>query len=124
MKNLIKIDLGAVWVPKAVSGTRLDTLGATFGRPNPGELSERLWCKGAVERAFGSIFRRFCLAVRKLRCALCTNFQDTLLARSTIGSERACVAKTLEKPSVSASKTIPGNVRAIHINQARAAQFE
>ena len=33
-KNRRKIDLGPVWAPKAVSGTRPDALGTAFGRPS------------------------------------------------------------------------------------------
>ena len=64
-----------------------------------------------------------CRAQRLLRCVSCTSFYNVLLAWSMIGSERACVATTLEKPSVSAYKTIPGNFRASQ-NRARAAQLK
>ena len=33
-KNRGKIDLGPVWAPKTVSGTRSDALGTAFGRPS------------------------------------------------------------------------------------------
>ena len=118
--NRQNIDLEPLWSPQAVSGTRPDTLGTAFGRPNvvlrpiwgrPGraksdqEPSKRVFeppqrrsksllvrrpiacgAPGAVERAFGPIFRRFCFAARKQRCAFRISFNGVLLTSDEVST--------------------------------------
>ena len=63
-----------------------------------------------VRRVIGTIFHRFCLVARKLRCAFRVSFYSVLLPSSEVSSERERATKTLENRGVSASKIEPGSV--------------
>ena len=72
-------------------------------------------------RAFGSIFGRFRLVARKLRCAFRISFYSVLLCSSEVSSERVRATKQLQNWGVSASAIEPWSVRATQ-NRARAAR--
>ena len=65
-----------------------------------------------VETPLGSIFRRFRLIARKLRCASRTTFYNVLLLLDAESTERVGRAPKLEKAWFSASKIDPGSVLA------------
>ena len=77
--------------------------------------------RSTVGRVIGTIFRRFCLDARKLRCAFRTTVASVLLPSSKVTSERARTTETHENRAVSASQIEPGSVRATQ-NRARAAK--
>ena len=87
-----------------------------------GELSAVCGELSAIERAFGSIFRRFCLAARKLRCALCTSFYNIWLAGAQSPASACAWRKRSKNLTLRPPKSLPG-VWASQ-NRARAAQFE
>ena len=97
-----------------------------FPRPpwtTPEQCLSAFGAPSAVEHARGTIFHRFCVVARKLRCAFRISFSGVLLTSDEVSTARARTAKRLENRSVSASKIEPGSVRATQ-NRARAAQFE
>ena len=92
-------------------------------RTTPEQCLSAFGAPSAVEHARGTIFHRFCVVARKLRCAFRISFSGVLLTSDEVSTARARTAKTLENRSVSASKIEPGSVRATH-NGVRAAPFE
>ena len=75
------------------------------------------------ERAFKSIFGRFCLVARKLRCASRISFYSVLLGSHEISTARARAPTNLENRVVLPSKIEPGSVRGTQ-HRARAAKVE
>ena len=92
-------------------------------RTTPEQCLSAFGAPSAVKHARGTIFHRFCVVARKLRCAFRISFSGVLLTSDEVSTARARTAKRLENRSVSASKIEPGSVRATQ-NRARAAQFE
>ena len=92
-------------------------------RTTPEQCLSEFGAPSAVQHARGTIFHRFCIVARKLRCAFRISFNGVLLTSDEVSTARARTAKTLENRSVSASKIEPGSVRATQ-NRARAAMFE
>ena len=90
-------------------------------RTTPEQCLSAFGAPSAVEHARGTIFHRFCVVARKLRCAFRISFNRVLLTSDEVSTARARTAKTLENRSVSASKIEPGSVRATQ-NRAPAAQ--
>ena len=76
------------------------------------------WCPSAfgipsaVKHDHGTIFGRFGIGARTLRCAFRISFYSVLLASSELRHERVRAAKNFENQRVSASKIEPGSVRA------------
>ncbi len=64
----------------------------------------------AVERARRTIFRRFGLVARKVRCGLRASFYNVLLGSDEVSTKRVRVSKKLENRYVSASKIDSGTV--------------
>ena len=89
----------------------------------PKRRSNAFGASSAVERACGTIFRRFRLVARKLRCASCISFYSVLLCSNEVSNERAREAKNLENRRVSASKIDVGTVRATE-NRCQTGQLE
>ena len=76
-----------------------------------------------VTCACGTIFQRFWLVVRKLRCASRISFYSVLLHSGEVSNDCIHVAKNLEKRSISTSKIDLGSIH-VSQNRARASQFE
>ena len=92
-------------------------------RPCQEAVRARVVRRASFEHVFGSIFRRFRLVARKLRCASRTSFYSVLLPSHEVSFERVRAASNLENRRVSPSKIEAGAVRATQ-HRARAASFE
>ena len=60
-----------------------------------------------IERARGTIFRRFCVVARKHRCAFRISFNGVSWTSDEVSTARARRAKMFENRAISASKTTP-----------------
>ena len=92
-------------------------------RTTPKRCSSAFGAPGCGERARRTIFRRFCMVVRKLRCAEIIAPANVLYTSNEVSTDRARTSKKLENQGVSASKIEAGSGRTTQ-NQARAAQVE
>ena len=92
-------------------------------RTTPERCPNAFCAPGYVEHARGAIFRRFCMVLRKLRCAEIIAPANVLYTSNEVGSDRARTSKKLENQGVSASKIEAGSGRASQ-NRGSAAQVE
>ena len=101
----------------------LPELAPRRSRTTPEPCPSAFSAPGYGEHARATIFHRFCMVVRKLRCAEIIAPANVLYTSNEVNTDRARTSKKLENQGVSASKIEAGSGRTTQ-NRARAAQVE